>query len=252
MTDSPTSGKTMILTGGTGGIGQAIARRAAADGWAIGFSYASDDAAAATLVAELEAAGARAIGIRGDIADEAQVETLFDAVEAALGPPTALVNNAGITGPIGTFLAATPAVMRRVVDVNLIGTMLCTQRAVRDWTTRSTAGAVVNISSIAAVLGAPNEYVPYAAAKAGVETFTIGLGKELGPTGIRINAVCPGTIQTGIHAKAGEPGRPARVVARVPMGRIGEPDEIATAVLWLLSDEASYVTGTVLKVAGGL
>lgn len=166
------------------------------------------------------------------------------------------MNNAGVTGPIGSFRDLDYAVLRRVLDVNVVGTMLCAQEAIRRWERRGIAsvpkGAIVNISSIAATLGAPNEYIHYAASKGAVESFTIGLAKELAPSGIRVNAVSPGTVFTDIHASAGEPNRPARVVSRVPMGRIGEPDEIANAVLWLLSEEASYVTGSNLRVSGGL
>lgn len=242
----------LIVTGGGRGIGAAVARQAAAEGYAVAFSYARDGAAAEALAREIEAGGGRALAVQGDVAEGAALAQLFARTEEALGPVTALVNNAGITGRIGPFRALEEETLRRVVEVNVIGCLLAAQEAVRRWLERGTAGRMVNISSIASTLGAPNEYVHYAATKAAVEGFTIGLAREVAASGIRINAVAPGTVFTDIHAAAGEPDRPARVVSRVPMGRIGQPEEIAEAVLWLLSDKASYVTGTVLRVSGGL
>lgn len=242
----------LVVTGGSRGIGAAITRQAARQGYAVCFSYAQDAASAGRLVEELAQSGHRVLAVQGDVAEPKGARSLFDQAENKLGPISALVNNAGITGPIGAFRDLDHAVLRRVLDVNLVGTMLCAQEAIRRWERRGAAGAIVNLSSIAATLGAPNEYVHYAASKGAVESFTIGLAKELAPSGIRVNAVSPGTVFTDIHASAGEPGRPARVVSRVPMGRIGEPDEIASAVLWLLSEEASYVTGSILRVSGGL
>ncbi len=169
-----------------------------------------------------------------------------------LGPPTAVVNNAGITGRIGNFATLPLEVLRRTIDVNLLGTMLVAQEAVRRWQAAGIAGRLVNISSIAATLGAPGEYVHYAATKAAVDALTVGLGKEVASSGIRVNAVAPGTAFTDIHAAGGDPDRPARVASRVPMGRIAQPQEIAHAVLWLLSDEASYLTATVVRVSGGV
>lgn len=187
-----------------------------------------------------------------DVAEADFAARFFDAAEEAFGPVTMLVNNAGVTGRIGPFKDATIETLRRTVDANLMGPMFLAQEAVRRWEAAGIPGRMVNISSIASTLGAPNEYVHYAATKAAIEAMTIGLGKEVAAKGIRVNAVAPGTAFTDIHAAAGEPDRPARVVARVPMGRIADPAEIAAAVLWLLSDEASYVTGTVLRVSGGL
>ncbi|HET8727017.1 MAG TPA: SDR family oxidoreductase [Alphaproteobacteria bacterium] len=244
--------RALIVTGGGRGIGAAIARRAAGNGYAICINYARDDEAAERLVRELAAEGAHAIAVRSDVADPAVVQDLFDQAEAALGPVAALVNNAGLTGRIGSFREVDVLTLRRVLDVNVLGTMLCAQEAIRRWDRRGVPGRMVNISSVAATLGAAHEYVHYAATKAAVEAFTIGLAREVAATGTRINAVAPGTVFTDIHAAAGEPDRPARVVTRIPMARIGEPDEIANAVLWLLSDEASYVTGAVLRVSGGL
>ncbi|HZH52344.1 MAG TPA: SDR family oxidoreductase [Microvirga sp.] len=242
----------VLVTGGARGIGAAIVRAATSRGYAVGFSYLKDDDAAGTLVADLKEAGSKVHAVRGDIADPGFASAFFDEAEALLGSVTALVNNAGITGRIGSFGSADLSTIRRVLDVNVLGTISMAQEAIRRWGDAGRPGRMVNISSIAATLGAPNEYVHYAASKAAVEALTIGLAKEVAASGVRINAVAPGTIHTDIHAAAGEPDRPARVVSRVPMGRIGEADEIANAVLWLLSPEASYVTGTVLRVSGGL
>jgi NAD(P)-dependent dehydrogenase (short-subunit alcohol dehydrogenase family) len=238
----------LVVTGGSRGIGAAVTRAAHARGCAVCVAYASDEAAADRLRAELPGV----VAVRADVGDPASVTALFDTAETALGPVTALVNNAGVTGRLGRFVDASVATLRRVLDVNVLGTMLCTQEAVRRWEERATAGRIVNVSSRAATLGSPGEYVHYAASKAAVETFTLGLAKEVAAQGIRVNGVAPGIVHTDIHATAGDPGRPERVVGRVPMGRIGEPEEIAAAVLWLLSDEASYVTGAVLRAGGGL
>lgn len=242
----------LVVTGGSRGIGEAVVRGAAGRGYAVCFTYGRDGEAAAALAADLHRQGHAVTAIRADAADATATALVFDAAEQAFGPVTALVNNAGLTGPIGPFAATTADTMRRVFEVNAIAPMVYTQEALRRWRQHGIRGAAVNLSSIAATLGAPHEYVHYAASKAAVEAFTIGLGKELAAEGIRINAVAPGTVETGIHAAAGDPGRPARVAGRIPMQRIGTPDEIARAVLWLLSAEASYVTGTVLRVSGGL
>ncbi|MCC6458432.1 MAG: SDR family oxidoreductase [Caldilineaceae bacterium] len=242
----------LIVTGGGRGIGAAVVRQAVQKGYAVCFSYAQNSDAAHHLVQELQGEGHQVIAVRGDVADPDAVCHLFEQAERKLGLVTALVNNAGITGRIGLFQDAELATLRRVLDVNVLGTMLCAQEAIRRWNKRDAIGRMVNISSAAATLGAANEYVHYAATKAAVEAFTVGLARELAATGTRINAVSPGTVYTDIHAAAGEPDRPKRVVSRIPMARIGEADEIANAVLWLLSDEASYITGTVLRVSGGL
>jgi NAD(P)-dependent dehydrogenase (short-subunit alcohol dehydrogenase family) len=238
----------LVVTGGSRGIGAAVARAAHARGFAVCVGYANDDAAADRLCSDLPGI----VAVRADLADPASATALLDAAEAAFGPVTALVNSAGMTGRLGRFEDAPVATLRRVLEVNVLGTMLCAQEAVRRWGVRDTAGRIVNVSSAAATLGSPGEYVHYAASKAAVETFTLGLAKEVAAQGIRVNGVAPGIVHTGIHAAAGDPGRPERVVGRVPMGRIGEPEEIAAAVLWLLSAEASYVTGAVLRAGGGL
>jgi NAD(P)-dependent dehydrogenase (short-subunit alcohol dehydrogenase family) len=225
-----------------------VTRAAHARGYAVCAGYTSDDAAADRLRAELSGV----VAVRADVADPASVAELFDAAEAAFGPVTALVNNAGVTGRLGRFAAAPVPTLRRVLDVNVLGPMLCAQEALRRWEECHTPGRIVNVSSRAATLGSPDEYVHYAASKAAVETFTLGLAKEVAAQGIRVNCVAPGTIRTDIHAAAGDATRPERVAARVPMGRPGEPEEIAAAVLWLLSDEASYVTGAVLQAGGGI
>ena len=242
----------LLVTGGSRGIGAEIVRGAARRGWAVAFSYVQDREAARCLQDEVRAAGGTAVGLQGDVADPQAVAALFADAEDALGPLAGLVNNAGVTGCLGAFVDIDLATIRRVLDVNVLGTMLCAQEAVRRWRDRAMPGVMVNISSVASTLGAPGEYVHYAASKAAVEAFTIGLAKELAAGGTRVNAVAPGTAHTGIHAAAGEPGRPARVAARIPMGRAGEPSEIAEAVLWMLSPQASYVTGAVLRVSGGL
>lgn len=241
----------LLVTGGSRGIGAAIVRAAVAQGYSVCFSYLRDRDAATRLADELGEPDVRVRSFQGDVADPAFAASCFEEAERAFGPVTALVNNAGVTGKIGPLQNLSLDDLRRTVDTNLIGAILMAQEAVRRWERDGIAGRMVNISSIAAALGSPHEYVHYAATKAAVETFTIGLGKEVAAKGIRVNAVAPGTVYTDIHSAMGEPDRPARVVSRVPMGRIGTPEEIARAVLWLLSEDASYVTATVLKVSGG-
>lgn len=242
----------LLVTGGSRGIGGAIIRKAAKRGHSVCFSYLQDKDAAAALLNEVRATGIGAHAVQGDVADPRFASHLFDEAQHALGPVTMLVNNAGITGRHGQFADLPLEVMRRTVDVNLMGALMLAQEAVRRWQMSGRPGRMVNISSIAATLGSPGEYVHYAATKAAVDALTIGLGKEVAASGIRINAVAPGTVYTGIHAAGGVPDRPARVAGRVPIGRIAEPDEIADVVLWLLSDEASYVTATVVRASGGL
>jgi len=246
-------GRIVLVTGGSRGIGAAIVRLLAASGDVVCFTWLRDQAAAATVSDELRAQGAVAHAIQGDVADPAFAARAFDAAERlAGGPVAALVNNAGITGRHGPFADLPLEIMRRTIDVNVVGTMTFAQEAVRRWRACGVGGRMVNVSSGAATLGSPGEYVHYAATKAAVDAFTIGLGKEVAGDGIRVNAVAPGTVYTDIHAAGGVPDRPARVVDRVPLRRIADPPEIAATVAWLLSDEASYVTGTVLRVAGGL
>lgn len=244
--------KVLIVTGAGRGIGAAIARQAATNGHAVAVNYRSDEAAAQALVAAIRAEGGQAAAIQADVAVEAEVAQLFARTEQELGPPAALVNNAGITGRIARFMDTPPATIEAVFRTNVYGTMHCCRAAIEAFRRHGTRGVIVNLSSIAASTGSPREYVHYAASKAAVETFTLGLAREMAPEGIRVCAVAPGSTLTGIHAAAGEPGRPERVAPAIPMGRLATPDEIAEAVLWMLSTAASYVTGTTLRCAGGL
>ncbi|NES13674.1 MULTISPECIES: SDR family oxidoreductase [Micromonospora] len=237
-----------IITGGSRGIGAATARRLATAGHDLAIGYRRDHTAAKAVLADIEAAGRRGVAVPADTTDPDQVQRLFDAA-ADLGPLTGLVNNAGITSPIGPFTDLRPDDLRQVVDVNLIGYVLCAQQAARRMTS---GGAIVNVSSAAATLGSPGEYIHYAAVKAATDTLTVGLAKELAPRGIRVNAVAPGIIRTDIHAVSGVPDRPDTAAGRIPLGRAGEPDEIAGAIAFLLGPDATYTTGAVLRIAGGL
>jgi NAD(P)-dependent dehydrogenase (short-subunit alcohol dehydrogenase family) len=231
-----------IVTGGGRGIGAAICRRLAADGHDTVFGYRSNKQRADTTVEDVTAHGVRCLAVEMDVASDGDVDRLFDAA-AELGDVTGLVNNAGIIGPPGRLVDVDPAEFGRVYDVNVIGTLLCCRRAARDG-----VPVIVNVSSVAAVRGSAGEYVHYAGAKAAVETITVGLAKELAP-GIRVNCVAPGIIWTEIHA---DPQRPGKLADLIPLGRAGEPDEIAGAVAWLLGPDASYTTGAILRVTGGL
>jgi glucose 1-dehydrogenase len=243
-----------IVTGGSRGIGAATAVRLAQAGHDLTLAYRHDDRAAQETAAQVQAAGARCVLAKADITRQDDVERLFSITASQLGMVTGLVNNAGATAHLGD-LADTPVeVIRRVIEVNFLGVILCARQASKVMSVHrgGRGGAIVNISSAAATLGSPHEYVHYAAAKAAVEALTVGLAKELATDHIRVNAVAPGTIRTAIHAAAGDPGRPDRVARNIPLGRAGEPGEIAPAIAWLLGPEASYVTGAVLRVAGGL
>ncbi|MGP4110307.1 glucose 1-dehydrogenase [Streptomyces sp. 4N509B] len=243
-----------VVTGGSRGIGAAIAERLGREGHRVAVGYARDETAAEAVATDVRTAGGEAVTVRVDVSVESEVERLFDVARERLGPVTGLVNNAGITGPLGRFDETAPEVMRRVVDVNVTGVLLCARRAVREMSTRhgGGGGAIVNISSGAATLGSPGEFVHYAASKAAVDAVTVGLSKELGAEGVRVNSVQPGSVTTEMHATMGDPDRAWRLArSSIPMGRPGAPEEIASAVAWLLSDEASYVTGAVLRVAGG-
>ncbi|AYL34881.1 SDR family NAD(P)-dependent oxidoreductase [Streptomyces sp. PDY-4] len=239
-----------VVTGGSRGIGAATCLRLAAEGHDVAVNYVRDSAAAEDVARGVRAAGARAVTVRADTSVEADVERLFETAERELGPVTGLVNNAAVTGPLGRFTEVGTDTLRRVVDVNLIGALLCSRRAAQLMTPRG-EGVIVNISSGAATLGSPGEYVHYAATKAAVDTLTLGLAKELGPDGIRVNAVAPGVIDTEMHAAMGAPDRARQAAAAVPLRRAGQAEEIAAAVAWLMSPDASYTTGAVLRVAGG-
>ena len=247
------SDKIMLVTGAGRGIGAVTARLAAARGYAVCVNYAGSRDAAETVVREIEASGGRAIAVQADVADEAQVERLFETVDRQLGPLTALVNNAGLTGHFGRLDAVGGDTLRQVMAVNVLGVLYCARAAVRRMSTRhgGHGGGIVNLSSGAATLGSPGEYVWYAASKGAVDSFTFGLSKEVAGEGIRVNAVSPGLIATEIHAASGMPDRLASMAPSLPIGRAAQPEEVAEPVLWLLSEAASYVTGAILRVAGG-
>ncbi len=243
----------LIVTGGGRGIGAAVARLAAGQGYAVCISYLNNHAAAEEVVASITGKGGRAIAVQADVAVEEQVVRLFEQADSALGRLTALVNNAGILERQARVEDMDAARIGRVFATNVVGSFICAREAVRRMSTRhgGKGGAIVNLSSRAARLGSPGEYVDYAASKAAVDTLTIGLAKEVAAEGIRVNAVSPGLIYTDIHASGGEPGRVDRVKNAVPMQRGGYPEEVAEAVLWLLSAQASYTTGATIDVSGG-
>jgi NAD(P)-dependent dehydrogenase (short-subunit alcohol dehydrogenase family) len=245
--------KVIVVTGGSRGIGAATARLAADRGYAVCVNYVRNREAAERVVADCRRAGAEAVAVQADVAAEAEVVRLFETVDRELGRLTALVNNAGILEKQMRVEDMDAGRIARVFAVNVTGSFLCAREAVRRMSTRrgGSGGAIVNVSSGAARFGSPGEYVDYAAAKGAIDTLTVGLSKEVAEEGIRVNAVRPGFIYTDIHASGGEPDRVDRVKALVPMKRGGRPEEVATAVLWLLSDEASYATGTFLDLAGG-
>jgi NAD(P)-dependent dehydrogenase (short-subunit alcohol dehydrogenase family) len=245
--------KVVLITGGSRGIGRATALLCAARGWSVGVNYATHRAAADETVARVKAAGGRAIAIQGDVREESDVVSLFDTTVSAFGPVDGFVNNAGIVAPGSALADMDVARMKRVFDTNVLGAYLCAREAARRMSTNrgGHGGSIVNISSAAARLGSPNEYVDYAGSKGAVDTLTIGLAKELGPQGVRVNAVRPGLIDTEIHASGGKPDRAAQLGALAPLGRPGTADEVAESIVWLLSDASSYVTGALLDVAGG-
>jgi NAD(P)-dependent dehydrogenase (short-subunit alcohol dehydrogenase family) len=243
----------VLVTGSGRGIGAATALLAAKRGYAVCVNYLGREARARAVVDEIRAGGGRAMLVQADTADEAAVAAMFEAVDRELGPLTALVNNAGITGKAGRLDAYDAAAIRRVLDVNVTGLMLCTREAVRRMSTKNggKGGAIVNLSSMAGVLGGANQWTAYAAAKGAVNTLTVGLAREWAADGIRVNAILPGLIETEIHAEAGLGDRLKELAPTVPMGRTGTAEECAAAILWLLSDEAGYVTGALLPVSGG-
>jgi NAD(P)-dependent dehydrogenase (short-subunit alcohol dehydrogenase family) len=240
--------KVLLVTGASRGIGAATARLAARRGWAVGVNYAGREDAARAVCEAIRAEGGDAVPLGADVSDEGQVRALFRACEAALGPVSGLVNNAGILGPAAPLGAIDAPRWRRIWAVNVEGTFLCCREAL---SRLGTGGAIVNLSSMAATLGGGGEFLDYAASKGAVESFTLGLAQEVGPRGIRVNAVRPGLIETDMQAASGDPNRARRLADTVALRRPGTAEEVAQAVVWLVSEEASYVTGAVLPVSGG-
>jgi NAD(P)-dependent dehydrogenase (short-subunit alcohol dehydrogenase family) len=243
----------ILITGGGRGIGAAIAIAAARAGYDVGLSYKSDGKRAEAVVVEIKAIGRKAFAMQSDVAREDEVVALFLRVDKELGPLNALVNNAGITGRAARVQDVDAASVNEVLAANVTGSFICAREAVKRMSTRQggRGGAIVNISSAASRHGSPGEYIHYAASKGAIDTFTVGLAKEVADDGIRVNAIRPGLIDTEIHTSSGIPDRVARITPTIPLKRIGRADEVAAAVLWLLSDAASYVTGAILDVSGG-
>lgn len=244
--------RVVLVTGASRGIGAAVARKAASEGYAVGVNYLHDAASAAAVVASIQNAGGNACAIQGDVANSADVAHMFETVEASLGTLHAVVNNAGITGRLGPFSEARPEAIEAIFRTNVLGLMECCRVALECFRRSGTKGVIVNVSSVASTTGSPNEYVHYAASKAAVETFTTGLARELAAEGIRVCGVAPGSTLTDIHASAGEPDRPLRIAPKIPLGRLAEPEEIAEPIVWLLTPAASYITGTTIRCTGGL
>ncbi len=242
----------MLVTGGSRGIGAAVCRLAGAAGWDVAVNYTRDGAAAEAVVGDIAATGRRAVAVQGDVAREEDIAAMYDAAEA-MGPVTAVVVNAGIVGQVSPVAEMKTDRLRRLFDVNVLGAFLTAREAARRMPgdRGGPGGAIVIVSSAAARLGAPFEFVDYAASKGAMDTLTLGLAKELGPAGVRVNAVRPGLIETDIHASAGAPDRVARLVGNVPLGRAGSAAEVAQTIVWLASDDASYVSGALLDVGGG-
>lgn len=245
--------KVLLVTGGSRGIGAATALLAAQQGYAVAVNYTANSLAADEVVRQIRAGGGQAVAVQADVADEAQVLGMFAKIDAKLGRLSALVNNAGVVDVTARVEDMSVARWKRMFDINVIGTMLCAREAVRRMSHRhgGEGGTIVNVSSAAARLGSPGQYVDYAAAKGAVDAFTIGLAKEVAAEGIRVNAVRPGLIETDIHASGGLPDRVRDLAHQVPMQRGGSAEEVAQAIVWLLSDAASYTTMSLLDVSGG-
>ena len=243
----------LLVTGGSRGIGAATARLAAASGYAVAVNFTANAAAADEVVRAIEGAGGRAMAVQADVAQEDQVLSMFEAVDRKLGRLTALVNNAGVVDVAARLDEMSFARLRRMFDINVMGSLLCAREAVRRMSTRhgGKGGAIVNVSSAASRLGSPAQYLDYAAAKGAIDAFTLGLAKEVAAEGIRVNAVRPGLIETEIHASGGIPDRVQQLAHLVPMQRGGTAEEVAEAILWLLSPQASYTTMSLVDVSGG-
>ncbi|GAA1541283.1 SDR family NAD(P)-dependent oxidoreductase [Nocardioides humi] len=241
----------LVVTGGARGIGAAIVEAAVDQGCAVCFSYVSDDQRAASVQAKLSTPQVPVLAVKADVADPDSAALLIDRA-ASLGDVVGLVNNAAMLNRIGLFVERSPEEMRRLVEVNVLGVMYACREVIRRWLADGVRGSVVNISSTGAAVGAAGEFVTYAASKGAVDSLTIGLGREYARHGIRVNAVSPGTVDTGVHATVGDPDRASRLAEFIPMGRTGEPMEIAEAVMWLLSERASFVTAANLRVSGGV
>ncbi len=252
-TTATTPSPVLLITGGSRGIGAATARLAARRGWDVAINYARDSSAAEQVAAEVRALGRRAITVAADVADESAVLAMFGRIDTELGRLTGLVNNAGIVAMQARLVDMDVARWQRMFAVNITGSLLCAREAARRMSTLlgGAGGAIVNLSSVAARLGGPGMYVDYGASKGAIDTFTLGLAVELASEGVRVNAVRPGIIDTDIHADSGDRSRPQSAAATIPMKRPGTADEVAAAIVWLLSDEASYTTGAVLDVSGG-
>jgi NAD(P)-dependent dehydrogenase (short-subunit alcohol dehydrogenase family) len=243
----------ILITGASRGIGAATALAAARAGYAVAVNYQTNSLAADEVVRQIRAAGGTAITVQADVAVETQVMAMFTKLDAKLGPLTALVNSAGVVDEACRVDNMTVARLKRMFDTNVIGSMVCAREAVKRMSTRhgGSGGAIVNLSSVAATLGSAGQYVDYAASKGAIETFTIGLAREVAAEGIRVNAVRPGVIDTEIHASGGQPERAQQLSSSIPLQRPGTAEEVARAILWLLSPEASYTTGALLDVSGG-